>query len=65
MTEYLHGHNVVIDPKQGEELADGTWAQPVTLVLLGAPGAEYRRPVAITLTPEQARELAFGLLAAA
>jgi hypothetical protein len=65
MTEYLHGHNVVIDPEQGERLTDGTWQQPVTLVLTGPPGPEYRRPVAITLTPEQARELAFGLLAAA
>jgi hypothetical protein len=65
MTDYLHTHNVVIDPEQGSELADGTWAQEVTLVLLDAPGPACRRPVAITLTPEQARELGFELLAAA
>ncbi|HTT27982.1 MAG TPA: hypothetical protein VMG37_06205 [Solirubrobacteraceae bacterium] len=65
MTEYLHSHNVVIDPAQGTELADGTWAQEVTLVLLDAPGPGCRRPVALTLTPEQARELGFELLAAA
>jgi hypothetical protein len=37
----------------------------VTLVLVDAPGPDCRRPVAITLTPEQGRELAFELLAAA
>jgi len=51
MTEYLHTHNVVIDPEQGNRQPDGTWAQEVTLVLLDAPGPERRRPVAITLTP--------------
>jgi hypothetical protein len=65
MTEYLHTHNVVIDPEQGTRQPDGTWAQDVTLVLLDAPGPECRRPVAITLTAEQARELGFELLAAA
>lgn len=65
MTEYLHTHNVVIDPEQGDRLPDGTWAQEVTLVLLDTPGPECRRPVAIALTPAQARELGFELLAAA
>jgi hypothetical protein len=65
VTEYLHTHNVVIDPEQGTQLPDGTWAQDVTLVLIDAPGPGCRRPVAITLTPEQARELGFELLAAA
>ena len=65
MTEYLHHYNVVIDPEQGTRLPDGSWAQDVTLVLLDAPGADCRRPVAVTLTAEQARELGFGLLAAA
>ncbi|MGA2930257.1 MAG: hypothetical protein ABSG43_30565 [Solirubrobacteraceae bacterium] len=38
----------------------------MTLVLIDAPGPDSsRRPVAITLTPEQARELGFELLAAA
>jgi hypothetical protein len=65
MTGYLHTYNVVIDPEQGTRRPDGSWAQEVTLVLVDAPGSEPRRPVAITLTPEQARELGFELLAAA
>jgi hypothetical protein len=65
MTEYLHTYNVVIDPEQGAQMSDGTWAQQVTLVLVDAPGRDCRRPVAVTLTPEQARELGFELLAAA
>jgi len=66
MTEYLHGYNVVIDPEQGEQLPDGRWHQEVTLVLVDEPnGADTRRPVAVTLAPDDARELAFCLLAAA
>jgi hypothetical protein len=65
MTEYLHTYNLVVDPEQGTQLPDGSWAQHVTLVLLDSPGPDSRRPVAITLTPEQARELGFQLLAAA
>jgi len=65
VTEYLHTYNLVIDPEQGTRLPDGSWAQEVTLVLIDAPGADRRRPVAITLTPEQARELGFELLAKA
>ncbi|HET7378894.1 MAG TPA: hypothetical protein VFJ24_02515 [Gaiellales bacterium] len=53
MTEYLHDYNVVIDPEQGTCLPDGSWAQDVTLVLIDGPGPEYRRPVAITLTPSR------------
>jgi DNA replication protein DnaC len=55
----------VLDPEQSTRLPDGSWAQDVTLVLLDPPGSEARRPVAITLTAEQARELGFELLAAA
>jgi hypothetical protein len=65
MTDYLHHYNVVIDPEQGARLPDGSSAQDVTLVLLDAPGTGARRPVALTLSPEQARELGFELLAAA
>lgn len=65
MTDYLHTYNLVIDSEQGTRLPDGSWAQDVTLVLLDTPGTDSRRPVAITLTPEQARELGFELLAAA
>lgn len=65
MTDYLHTDNVVIDPEQGTRQPDGSWAQDVTLVLLDGPGPDCRHPVAVTLTPEQARELGFELLAAA
>jgi hypothetical protein len=65
MTEYLLTYNLVIDPEQGTQRPDGSWAQDVTLVLVDAPGPQCWRPVAITLTPEQARELGFELLAAA
>jgi hypothetical protein len=65
MTDYFHHYNVVIDPEQGTQLPDGSWAQQVTLVLVDGPGTRRRRPVAVTLTPEQARELGFELLAAA
>ena len=65
MTDYLHHYNIVLDPEQGTRRADGSWAQEVTLVLLDGPGDPRRRPVAVTLTAEQARELGFELLAAA
>ena len=65
MTDYLHTYSLVIDPEQGTRLPDGSWVQDVTLVLVDTPGPGRRRPVAITLTAEQARELAFELLAAA
>ncbi|MGH2913643.1 MAG: hypothetical protein ACRET5_09700 [Steroidobacteraceae bacterium] len=64
MTDYLHAYALVIDCEQGARLPDGCWAKEATLVLLDAPGTDSRRPVAITLTPEQARELGFALLAA-
>ena len=65
MTNYFHEYNIVIDPEQGEQQPDGSWSQEVTLVLVDGPGTPRRRPVAVTLEPEQARELAFALLAAA
>ena len=65
MTDYLHTYNVVLDPEQGTQRPDGSWAQELTLVLVDAPGPDSRRPVAVTLTPGQARELGFELLAAA
>jgi hypothetical protein len=66
MTSYFGDYNVVIDPEQGDVLPDGSWSQEVTLVLLDGPNtSRRRRPVAVTLAPEQARELAFELLAVA
>lgn len=65
MTSYFHKYNVVIDPEQAGQLPDGSWSQEVTLVLVDGPGTPRRRPVAVTLAAEQARELAFELLAVA
>jgi hypothetical protein len=64
MTGYLRQYNVVIDPEQGQQRPDGSWAQEVTLVLLVGPGTRGRRPVAVTFAAEQARALGFELPAA-
>jgi hypothetical protein len=66
MTDYFHDYNVAIDPEQAWQLPDGTWHQEVTLVLVDwGSGSTRRGPVAVTLDPDQARELAFELLCAA
>lgn len=66
MTDYLSGWNALIDPEQAGPGPAGRIAQEVTLVLTDEPrGADTRRPVAVTLRPAQARELAFELLALA
>jgi hypothetical protein len=65
MTDYFHECNVVIDPEQGEQQPDGSWQQEVTLVLVDWPEGARRRLVAVTLDPDEARELAFELLAGA
>ena len=65
MTDYFDEYNVVLDPEAGQRQPDGSWSQEVTLVLLDAVGPRARRPAAVTLDVEQARSLAFWLLAAA
>lgn len=63
MTEHLHTHNLVIDPEQRTASRTGTWPKTRRSCCSTRPD---RRPVAITLTPEQARELGgFELLATA
>lgn len=66
MTEHLSDWNVVLDPEQAEILPDGALSQEITLVLVDEPrGCDTRRPVALTLSPGQARMLAAVLLARA
>jgi len=72
MTDYLSGWNVGVDPEQTEVLPDGSILQEVTLVLVdeehhdrGDEPRWVRPPVAVTLTPAQARKVAARLTAAA
>jgi hypothetical protein len=72
MTDYLSGWNVGVDPEQTEVLPDGSILQEVTLVLVdeehhdrGDEPRWVRPPVAVTLTPAQARKVAARLMAAA
>jgi len=71
MTDYLSGWNVGVDPEQTETLPDGRILQEVTLVLVDTEGhykndePQLRAPVAVTLTPAEARNLAARLMAAA
>jgi len=71
MTDYLSGWNVGVDPEQTDVLPDGSTLQEVTLVLVDTEGhykndePQLRAPVAVTLTPAEARNLAARLMAAA
>ncbi len=71
MTDYLSGWNVGVDPEQTEVLPDGSTLQEVTLVLVDTEDhykndePQLRAPVAVTLTPAEARNLAARLMAAA
>lgn len=71
MTDYLSGWNVGVDPDMSEVLPDGRILAEVTLVLVDLeprePGEEHwlQAPVAVTLTPPEARKVAVRLMAAA
>jgi len=71
MTDYLSGWNVGVDPEQTDVLPDGSILQEVTLVLVDTEGhykndePQLRAPVAVTLTPAEARKVAARLMAAA
>jgi len=72
MTDYLSGWNVGVDPDHSEVLPDGRILAEVTLVLVDEEPREtddeprwLRAPVAVTLTPAQARKVAARLMAAA
>lgn len=62
MTLYYSEVRVVIDPEMGEPLREGGRLQDVSVILTEEPGADSLRPAGITLSPCQARELAFCLL---
>jgi hypothetical protein len=64
MTGYPRRYNVVIDPEQGQQRPDGSWAQEVTLVPLVGLGTREHGPVAVTFAAEQTRELGLELLGA-
>jgi hypothetical protein len=71
MTDYLSGWNVGVDPDHSEVLPDGRILAEVTLVLVDTEGhykndkPRLQAPVAVTLTPAQARKVAARLMAAA
>lgn len=72
MTDYLSGWNVGVDPEQSEVLPNGSTLQEVTPLLVEEEhhGKDdeprwLRAPVAVTLTPAQARKAAARLIAAA
>lgn len=67
MTVYYATVTALIDPEQYDPVIGGGKLQDVTMVLSGNYGQTYgerppERPAAITLTPGDARELAFDLL---
>ena len=68
MTDYYSDIRVLIDPEQSCSLSDGGRMQDVSVILTDdAPDDRSYQltPSAITLRPEQARELAFALLVCA
>jgi hypothetical protein len=71
MSDYRDGVHCRIDPEQAELLADGSVAQEVSVIMTddhrfdGRRGRHWRPPAICTLTPTEAREMAFELLCAA
>ena len=62
MTVYYSDIRVVIHPEMSDQLADGGRLQPLSVTLTDKHDQPSMRPVATTLDPWQARELAFDLL---
>jgi hypothetical protein len=68
MTDYRDGVRALIDPEQTWHSADGREVQEISLIMLDDPAHDEHRgrywlpPAAVTLTPQEARELAFELL---
>ena len=69
MTEFRFDCRALIDPDHCERGIEGSALQHVSIVLCDGPGVVYElgrpvapRPVACTLRPAEARELAFELL---
>lgn len=69
MSVYYEEIRTVIDPEQADVSSDGVICQDVSVIMTQGPGeiAPQRRLEAaiVALDPEQARGLAFELLAAA
>jgi hypothetical protein len=66
MSHYRDDVRVLIDPEQSEELDDGGRLQDVSLIMVDGPRRHsYVEPSVCTLSPTEARELAFELLVAA
>ncbi|MGH6781590.1 MAG: hypothetical protein ACREB5_05750 [Sphingomonadaceae bacterium] len=68
MTDYYSDIRVLIDPEQAGETPDGGWCQDVSVILTDDSDRElvyWMTPAAITLSADQARELAFELLVCA
>ena len=71
MSDYRSDIHCHIDPEQTEELGDGRLLQHVSVIMTERrePSARLGRyrpaPAICTLRPEDARELAFELIAAA
>ncbi len=68
MTDYYTDIRALIDPEQSEPLPGGGRRQEVSIILTDNSDREHvywMTPAAITLLPDQARELAFALLALA
>jgi hypothetical protein len=70
MSDYRDSIHGRIDPEQSGQLPDGTWVQPISVIMTDhhpfqARGRCWLPPSVCTLTPDQARELAASLLALA
>lgn len=69
MSHYRDEIHCRIDPEQTEELPDGRLCQHVSVIMTDDyrpdEGAHALRPSVIALRPDDARHLAFELLAAA
>lgn len=62
MTVYYSKITALIDPEQSEPIAGGGRWQDISVILIDEHDNDTRRPAAIALPAEDARELAFDLL---
>jgi hypothetical protein len=69
MSVYYEEIRALIDPEQADVAPDGAVAQDVSVIMTQDPALprqeRWREPVVVALEPEQARQFAFELLAAA
>lgn len=67
MTLYYSEIRALIDPQQAELVLDGRSLQHVSVIMTTDPPVDrhsppWLRPAAVTVRPDEARELAFELL---